>query len=63
MLDDLHALVEGEELRLVKFSSLTSLHGTGLRSINRRFIRIGSQWHSDIGSWEVRFTIPLISAG
>ena len=30
---------------------------------NRRFIRIGSQWHSDIGSWEVRFTIPLISAG
>jgi hypothetical protein len=31
--------------------------------VNRRFIRIGSQWHSDIGSWEVRFTIPLISAG
>jgi hypothetical protein len=30
---------------------------------NRRFIRIASQWHSDIGSRKVRFTIPLISAG
>src|SRR5258708_13269872 len=30
---------------------------------NRRFIRIGSQWHSDIGSEEARFTMLLISAG
>src|SRR5204863_6303521 len=25
--------------------------------------RIRSQWHTDIGYWEVRFRLPLISAG
>ena len=29
---------------------------------SRWFIRFGSRWHSDSDSWEVRFTIPLISA-